>query len=217
MRYWACPAFTSILLVSALEGGEFMRRVWNTFIRGLAAVLPVAVTIYLVVWLATTAEDMLGGALRLVLPDELYRPGLGLLAGFIVVMLAGLAVNAYVIRGFIRSGEAILARVPLVKTIYGALKDLTRFLPAGEERTDLKRVVIWRVASARVVGFVTAEHIHSRLCSDAPDRVAVYFPLSYQLGGHLLFVPRDELEATELTVEEAMRLVLIGGINSDKG
>src|SRR3974390_2949586 len=109
-----------------------MGRVWNTFIKGLAAVLPVAVTIYLVVWLATTAEDMLGVALRLVLPQEHYHPGEGLLAGFIVVMLVGLAVNAYVIRGFIRTGEAFLARVPLIKTIYGALKDLTRFLPAGE-------------------------------------------------------------------------------------
>lgn len=193
-----------------------MRRVWNTFIKGFAAVLPVAVTIYLVVWLATTAEDMLGAALRLVLPQEHYRPGLGLLTGFIVVMLVGLAVNAYVIRAFIRAGEAMLARVPLVKTIYGALKDLTRFLPAGEERKDLKRVVIWRVASARVVGFVTSENVHARLCSDATERVAVYFPLSYQLGGHLLFVPRSELESTELTVEEAMRLVLIGGITSDQ-
>jgi uncharacterized membrane protein len=193
-----------------------MRRIWNTFVKGLAAVLPVAVTIYLVVWLATTAEDILGGALRLVLPKEHYRPGLGLLAGFVVVMLVGVAVNAYVIRGFIRTGEALLARVPLIKTIYGALKDLTRFLPAGEERKDLKRVVIWRVASARIIGFVTSEHVHDRLCSDGADRVAVYFPLSYQLGGHLLFVPRAELESTELTVEEAMRLVLIGGINSDR-
>ena len=193
-----------------------MGSVWNTFIKGLAAVLPVAVTIYLVVWLATTAENMLGAALRLVLPEEHYRPGLGLLAGFIVVMLAGVAVNAYVIRGFIRTGEAFLARVPLIKTIYGALKDLTRFLPAGKERKDLKRVVIWRVANARVIGFVTSESVHALLCTDATDRVAIYVPLSYQLGGHLLFVPRNELESTELTVEEAMRLVLIGGINSDQ-
>jgi uncharacterized membrane protein len=60
------------------HAGELMRRVWNTFIKGLAAVLPVAITIYLVVWLATTAENMLGAALRLVLPQEHYRPGLGL-------------------------------------------------------------------------------------------------------------------------------------------
>jgi uncharacterized membrane protein len=77
-------------------------------------------------------------------------------------------------------------------------------------------VVIWRLASARVIGFVTSETVHTNLCHDATDRVAVYFPLSYQLGGHLLFVPRNELESTELTVEEAMRLVLIGGINSDQ-
>jgi uncharacterized membrane protein len=45
--------------------------------------------------------------------------------------------------------------------------------------------------------------------------VAVYFPLSYQLGGHTLFLPRDELETSELSVEQALRMVLIGGITSD--
>jgi uncharacterized membrane protein len=47
------------------------------------------------------------------------------------------------------------------------------------------------------------------------ELVAVYFPLSYQIGGHTLFLPRDELEHCDLAVEEALRMVLIGGITSD--
>lgn len=193
-----------------------MRRLWNTFLKGLAAVLPVALTIYLVAWLGTKAEDILGVWLRALLPPEFYWPGLGLLVSFLLVLLAGVLVDAYIVRRFIRFGETLLARIPIVKTIFGAFKDFARFLPAGEKRRDLKRVVMWRFGSARLIGFVTEEHINPRVLqgADAADIVAVYFPMSYQIGGYTLYLPRGELEETQLSVEEAMRLVLIGGVTA---
>jgi uncharacterized membrane protein len=193
-----------------------MWRLWNTFLKGLAAVLPVAMTLYVVYWLGTSAENFLGDGLRLILPDDMYRPGMGLIVGFLVVLGVGTLVNAYVVRRAIRLGEKLLARIPLVKTIFGALKDLARFLPAEGERRDLQRVVLWKVGGGRLVGFVTSEHVHPRLSGDAKgELVAVYFPLSYQIGGHTLFLPRNELEHCDLAVEEALRMVLIGGITSD--
>jgi uncharacterized membrane protein len=193
-----------------------MKRLWNTFLKGLAAVLPVALTLYLVYWLGTTAETFLGDLLRLVLPDQWYRPGLGLIAGFVVVLIAGILVNAFIVRRAIRFGEKLLARIPLVKTIFGALKDFTRFLPASGERRDLKRVVLYRFGDGRLIGFVTAETVHPKLCGDGSSEVvAVYFPMSYTIGGYTLYLPRASLETSQLTVEEAMRLVLIGGITSE--
>ncbi len=178
--------------------------------------LPVALTLYLVYWLGTTAENFLGDGLRLILPDHIYRPGMGLMVGFLVVLGVGTLVNAYIVRTAIRWGEKWLARIPLVKTIFGALKDLARFLPASGERRDLQRVVLWRFSGARMIGFVTAERVHERLCgADAAKMVAVYFPMSYQIGGYTLYLPREELEHSNLTVEEGLRLVLIGGITSD--
>jgi uncharacterized membrane protein len=192
-----------------------MRRLWNTFLKGLAAVLPVALTIYLVFWLGKTAESILGGPLRVLLPSGHYWPGLGLLVAFLLVLLAGVLVDAYVVRRFIRFGESLLARIPIVKTIFGALKDFTRFLPAGGKGRDLKRVVMWRMGSAGLIGFVTEEQISARLLRvAAEDFVAVYFPMSYQIGGYTLYLPKSELEETDLSVEEAMRLVLIGGVSS---
>lgn len=194
-----------------------MRRLWNTFLKGLAAVLPVALTIYLVYWLGKTAEAFLGEPLRALLPSDHYWPGLGLIVAFALVLLAGILVDAYVVRRFIRFGESLLARIPIVKTIFGALKDFTRFLPAGGKARDLKRVVIWRLGSARLVGFVTEEQISERLLKSAADEyVAVYFPMSYQIGGYTLYLPKAELQETDLSVEEAMRLVLIGGVTSHR-
>ena len=118
-------------------------------------------------------------------------------------------------RRFIRFGEALLARIPIVKTIFGAFKDFARFLPAGDKRRDLKRVVTLRIGTARMIGFVTEEHINPRMLPDAAaDIVAVYFPMSYQIGGYTLYLPKQDLEETQLSVEEAMRLVLIGGVTA---
>ncbi len=194
-----------------------MRRLRNTFFAGLAAVLPVAITLYLIYWLSTTSEAVLGNILKLVLPVNWYHPGLGLITGFIVVLLVGLLVNAYAVRWFIKQGEELLARVPLVKTIYGAVKDFTRFLPANSARRDLQRVVMWKLHSGYIVGFVTSEQLPEALLTPnthGAELVAVYFPLSYQIGGHTLFIPRSELIETSLHVEEALRLVLTGGMTA---
>lgn len=194
-----------------------MRRLWRTFLKGLAAVLPVGLTIYVVFWLAATAESILSGPLRTWLPSDRYWPGLGLLAAFLVVLLIGVIVDAYVVRRAFRFGESLLARIPIVKSIFGALKDFTRFLPAGGKGRDLKRVVLWRINGARLVGFVTEEHVNRRLFgAEADELVAVYFPMSYQIGGYTLYLHKDELRETDLSVEEAMRLVLIGGVTAER-
>ncbi len=192
-----------------------MRRLWNTFLKGLAAVLPVGLTIYVVFWLATTAESILSGPLRTWLPSDRYWPGLGLLAAFLIVLLIGVLVDAYIVRRVFRVGESMLARIPIVKSIFGALKDFSRFLPAGGKSRDLKRVVLWRMNGAQLIGFVTEEHVSTRLFGvSAGDVVAVYFPMSYQIGGYTLYLHKDALAETDLTVEEAMRLVLIGGVTA---
>lgn len=195
-----------------------MRRLWNTFLKGVAAILPVGLTIYVVYWLATTAESMLSGPLRVVLPRGHYWPGLGLLVAFLLILLVGVLVDAYLVRRAFRFGESLLARIPIVKTIFGALKDFTRFLPAGGKARDLKRVVLWRFGAARMVGFVTEDHLNPKLFGgDSEDIVAVYFPMSYQIGGYTLYLHKSELEETQLSVEEAMRMVLIGGVTSQPG
>ena len=192
-----------------------MRSLWTIFLKGLAAVLPVALTLYLLLWLGSTAAAMLGQGLRLASPEHRYWPGLGLIVGVVFVFVVGLLVNAYVVRRVIRYGESLLERIPVVKTIYGAFKDVTRFLPEGGKSRDLKKVVTWRWGSAHVIGFVTEDHVDSRsLGMGESDVVAVYFPMSYQIGGYTLYLPRADLHETDLSVQEAMRLVLLGGISS---
>ncbi len=192
-----------------------MRSLWTIFLKGLAAVLPVALTLYLLFWLGSTAESILGEGLRLAIPAHRYWPGLGLIVGIAFVFIVGLLVNAYVVRRVIRYGESLLERIPVVKTIYGTFKDVTRFLPEGGKHRDLKRVVTWKWGQAHLIGFVTEDHVDPRLVGEQRnDIIAVYFPMSYQIGGYTLYLPRGELHETDLSVQEAMRLVLLGGLTS---
>lgn len=194
-----------------------MRRIWNTVLTGLVAILPIGLTLYIVYWLAVAAERLFSRAIKLLLPDQYYWPGLGLVAGLLLLYAVGLAVNAYVVRRVLRLGDELLARIPVVKTIYVATRDFMRILPSSGKDTDLKRVVLVPFGPGKVIGFVTAETGNALGVDHAsPDTVAVYLPMSYMVGGYTVFLARDELEATTLSVEAGMRLALMGGVQSTR-
>ncbi len=166
-----------------------MRRLWNTFLKGLVALLPVTLTVYLVWWLGSTAERILSGPLRALLPEDRYWPGLGLVVGFLLVLLVGVMVNAYVVRYLLRIGEAFLARIPIVKTIFGAFKDITQFLPAGGKARDLKRVVLWRFGAAQLIG---------------PERIATGFSITCAHAASTASAPAERY-TSELMVNVFIR------------
>lgn len=191
-----------------------MRTIWNTMLKGLVAILPIGLTLYLVYWLAVTAEKLFSGPLKLLIPSHLYRPGLGIVAGLLLLYAVGLAINAYVVRRALKLGDLFFARIPVVKTIYLAIRDFMRFFPSSGQGGDLKRVVMVPFGPGKVIGFVTAESGAALgLDEAAVDTVAVYLPMSYMVGGgYTLFLPRDILEPTSLTVEAGMRIAVMGGV-----
>jgi uncharacterized membrane protein len=190
-----------------------MKSLTTILMKGLAAVLPIGLTLYAVWWLARTAEGLMRGAITLFVPPEHYWPGMGILAGLLLLFVVGSLVNAYIVRRAISVWEEFLGRIPLVKTVYSAVRDVTRLLPSGEGRRDLQSVVVWQVGEARFLGFVTREHLPelARLAGGA-DLVAVYFPLSYMLGGITVYLPKAAVEHIEMPVEAAMRMALTGGM-----
>ena len=146
-----------------------------------------------------------------------YWPGLGLLTGLILLYFVGLAVNAWFVHRALRMSDALFARIPVVKTIYLAIRDFMRFFPSSGQASDLRRVVLIQFGPGKVIGFVTAES-DAMLRRSAPagdDMVAVYLPMSYMVGGYTIFLPRELVETTSLSVEEGMRIALMGGVRSN--
>jgi uncharacterized membrane protein len=189
-----------------------MRKIWNTMLKGLVTLLPIGLTVYLVYWLAVTAEQLFSRLLKLVIPASAYWPGLGLIAGLLVLYVVGIAVNAYFVRRALRLSDRLFARIPVVKTIYVAIRDFMRFFPSSGQGGDLKRVVLVPFGPGKVIGFVTAESSAALGLGGRADAVAVYLPMSYMVGGYTVFVPRESIEPTSLSVEAGMRIALMGGV-----
>lgn len=183
----------------------------KTLLTGFITLLPIVLTIYLLYWLGVTSEDVMGKALRQVLPEESYFPGLGMASGIMIIFIVGLMMNAYLVRKLFSLGEEVLYRLPLIKSVYRAFRDFFDFFSPNKE--GLGQVVAVNINGMELVGFVTQED-PQRLPSSFRERdsVLVYLPMSYMVGGYTLLVPRDELKPLQMTRDEAMRFVLTAGI-----
>lgn len=195
------------------------RRLSRIFLRGLVVILPIALTLAVIYWLVVTAEALLGGFVRLLLPDEYYSRGLGVLLGIALVFAAGLAMNAWITRALLGRAEAVMERIPIVKSIYGGLRDLATFLSGGKSGQRFYKVVLVTFSDdMRLIGFLTREDFSDlpQQLARSDDVVAVYLPMSYQIGGYTLYLPRSRIEPIDMSIEDAMRFTLTAGMSSAK-
>ena len=89
---------------------------------------------------------------------------------------------------------------------------MTRLVKTEKQKGDLDRVVTLDFGFGMLIGFVTQEHANTLGIGGGEDLVAVYLPMSYQIGGYTIYIPRSRLVETDLSVEQAMRIVLTGGV-----
>ncbi len=186
----------------------------KTFLTGLITILPVVLTLYLLYWLVVSTETALGNVIRLVLPENLYWPGMGTIAGLLVVFLVGVLMHAYVVQRLFAWGEEVLYHVPVIKTVYRSIRDfLDYFSPA--RRAEFQQVVAVSIGETgmQMIGFVT-QAVPERLPEDfqGDDCVLVYMPLSYMIGGYAILMPRSAVRPLDMNMEEAMRFTLTAGV-----
>jgi len=180
-------------------------------ITGFITLLPIVLTIYLLYWLAVSSEQVMGSALRFILPNTIYFPGLGMIAGIVIVFLVGLMMKAILVRQMFAVGERVLYQLPVIKTVYRAMRDLFEFFSPKKE--GLGKVVIVSVNNMEMIGFITQED-PMRLPESfrEKDSVLVYLPMSYMIGGFTIFIPRKDVRECHMSMEEAMRFALTAGI-----
>ncbi|MGB5474679.1 MAG: DUF502 domain-containing protein [Gammaproteobacteria bacterium] len=183
-------------------------------LTGLVTILPVVLTLYLLYWLVISAESMLGDMIRLWLPEDRYKPGMGVLAGLLVTFIVGLLMHAYVVQRLFAHGESLLFRTPVIKSIYTALRDfLNYFSPNSKKEFDQVVAVTLGDNGMEMIGFVTQTD-PDNLPQDfrTPDSVLVYLPLSYMIGGYAVLMPRSAIRPVDMNMEEAMRFTLTAGV-----
>lgn len=185
------------------------------FFRGFVTLLPIAITIYIVYSAVVILENLLGSILRQILPE--YVPGLGLLFTLVLIFLFGLLLNNFLTARVLHALEARVVQVPFIKAIYSPLKDLMHLFNR-KEQDGLQSVVLVKVgdSGALAMGVVTRESFRDLPFAETmTDKVAVYFPLSYGLGGYTLLVPRNSITVVDLPIEKAMSLAITGWVKAE--
>ena len=195
-----------------------MNALGKLFLKGLVVVIPISLTLAILWWLARGAEQILGGLLMKFLPGGWYVPGMGVISAVAITILIGLLTHVILFQKLFAIGDSILHRLPLVKTIYSALKDFIGYL-SPDSKMALSKVVLVKIPGQEFeqIGFVTREdfsRLPLELTVDEP--IAVYLPMSYQIGGYTLFLPRSCLTPVDMSFEEGMKLVITGAVSREE-
>jgi len=192
------------------------RLIYQYFFRGLLTALPLGLTVYLLYLFFRWTEAL---TMHLVRPfiGDFYLPGLGLILGLTGILLLGFLVSQRCVGKLFSLIELPFTNLPVIKSIYSSLKDFADYFSPSRNKARQQTVVALRIPGhdLEMVGLVTRQRV-----DDLPtgfmqgDRVAVYLPMGYMIGGYTVFVPRSWVQPIDMTVEEAMRSSLFAWMSA---
>ncbi len=183
----------------------------GTFIAGLFVVIPIGITIFILSFLFNFTDGILGSYLdtlfSIITGHELHVPGLGIVTGAVAIYLAGLLATNVLGNQLLKLGDDLMARIPLVKSIYSSSKQLIKVFKEGKSSYRRAVFVDWPRPGVKAVGFVTAEVVR------AGERlVVVYIPtMPNPTSGFALFFREEDVTDSGMSVEEAVKFVVSGG------
>lgn len=190
-----------------------MKRLAGYFLQGIIIVVPVALTFWLLGGMFVAVDQGVRQLLGRWLPGSAL-PGVGVLAMLALITMVGFLGSHFFTRRLVQAFGGLLERVPVVKMLYGALKDLLSAFVGPERRFDRPVTVALLPGSGlRALGFVTRESLaHLGLADD----VAVYFPQSYNFAGQVLVVPRTAVTPLDAPSADVMTFIVSGGISGSR-
>jgi uncharacterized membrane protein len=171
----------------------------NTFLAGIFAAIPVGVTVFLV-WYVETATR---APLRKIFNGQFDIPFIGIPITLILIYLLGLGVTSIVGKWALRLADRLLLRMPLLKDLYQAWKQIT-VTPGGKEGMYAKVVLVPMAGDTRVLGFTSGDCVPGD-----SNTICVFVPnCPNPVMGRLYFVAREKAQVLEMTAEEAFKFLL---------
>lgn len=181
-----------------------MRVVLRYLARGTLIAVPIAITLYVVVTLVRFVDGLMPFR-----GSEWSRiPGLGLAITLALLVLLGFVASSVIGTRLVAFAEGLLRRLPLVKILYNAIRDLVGAF-VGDRKGFDRPVLVGLPAGVVLFGFVTRDPLPF---PGLVDHVAVYFPQSYNFAGNVVAVPRASITPLDLKSSEFMSFVVSGGI-----
>jgi uncharacterized membrane protein len=198
------------MLESSME--SLVNHLKEKFGAGLFVVIPLGITLFILKFLFSFADGILGSYLdRLftaITHQETHFYGLGMVTGAVIVYLLGVLATNYMGHHLLKWWDGLLSRIPLVKSVYNSSKQLTNVLKDGKSSYRRAVFVEWPRRGVRAIGFVTAE-----VERQGERLVVVYVPtMPNPTSGFALFFHENEVLESGMTVEEAVKFVVSGGM-----
>jgi len=190
-------------------------RLRTYFLAGLLALIPLVVTVGILSWLFNVLDGFLGPYLY----EWLGRPvpGLGLVATLVVVLAIGMIATNFAGRRVLAGVDIALQRIPLVRTIYSTVKQMSMSLLQGGQ--DFQHVVLVEYPRRGLyqTGFVTGKiegPLQEELTARVGERVLnVFVPATPNpMSGYLVMLPERDVHLLPMSVQDGLKLVISGGL-----
>jgi uncharacterized membrane protein len=201
---------------SSDTGTRVGKHLYQYFFRGVITLLPLGLTAYLLYLFLNWSETLAALLIRPFI-GKYYVPGMGLILGITGIFLLGVLVSQRGMGRLLSLVELPFTNLPVVKSIYSSFKSFADYFSPQRKQDVQQMVVILKMPGQplELVGLVTRQRV-----DDLPagflqgDRVAVYLPMGYMIGGYTVFVPREWVQPIDLSVEEAMRWSLFAWMST---
>lgn len=184
----------------------------NYLIKGLLIVMPIALSVFIVVWAVSTVDSWLNiNNILGVDPntgESRNIPGLGLVLVLALILAAGIFVTYFVTEPMYSWFRRWLNKLPLFNFIYTSIKDLTEAF-VGDEKKFNHPVLVQTEGDMKRIGFLTQNDL-SKL--GMLDEAIVYFPFSYSFAGQIYIVKKEKIKPLNMSAADAMKLVVSGGV-----
>lgn len=188
----------------------------RAFLTGLLVLAPLGITSWVVVWLFRSVDDFARPwllripTLRESLPEEGFI-GLGVVVTVILIVVVGLFANNLLGKTFFGGVDRLINRIPWIKGVYGATKEIAGVVFSDQGRA-FRKVVLFEYPRRGTysIGFVTLEPNEDAVLQN--DYYHVFLPTSPNpTSGYFLLVPHDDVVALPMTIEEGLKLIVSGG------
>tara|TARA_B100001758_G_C18329788_1_gene568139 strand:- start:621 stop:1184 length:564 start_codon:yes stop_codon:yes gene_type:complete len=178
-----------------------MKKLINYFLQGLLYIVPIVVTVYVVFWVFKKIDG--------ILPFQF--PGLGVIVIIVLITLIGFVGNSIISNPINTFFKNLLAKAPLLNTIYSSVKDLMNTF-VGEKKGFKQAVFVKLYDNSTIerIGFISNDDLESLNINN--ERILVYIPHSYNFSGNLFVVENKYITLIDAPSSEIMKLIVSGGV-----
>ena len=186
----------------------------TTFLTGLFVIVPLVVSVALLVWFFQKLDNLfsplIGGVMKMILPNTVRLPGTGILTGLVIILLVGFFARNVVGARILSALDSFINRIPWYRTIYSTVKQLTDAFSPNNVRSFKDVVLVpFPMEGSQAIGFRTGS-----VKRDGKTLSVVFVPTNHIYFGEVLFFPEEKVVHLDIPVELAVRIIVSAGIGS---